>query len=53
MQMRQRLIGRPPSSLKAKSEMNKSQDDGVACGLVPPNHQYKRYSLIQKQSIQV
>ena len=50
MQMRQRLIERL-SSVKAKSEMNKSQDDGVASGLAPPNHQYKWYSLIQKQSI--
>ena len=52
MQMRQRLIERP-SSVKAKSEMDKSQDDGVACGLVPPNHQNKWYSLMQKQSIKV
>ena len=32
------LLIERPSSVKTKSEMNKSQDDDVACGLVPPNH---------------
>ena len=52
MQMWQRLIERSPSSVKAKSKMNKSQDDDVAYGLVPPNHQYKN-KVFTKSSMNV